>query len=346
MVRLLQTLITYKLKQPKPSQNNGGFTLIEVLVGLVLSLLVILPLLGFMVNLLQTDRQEQAKASSEQEIQSALSYISRDLEQAVYIYDGYGVDQIKADLPNPANSVPVLVFWKRQFVPKVIPATPGGSCQTDAQKENCDDAFTYALVAYYLKTPDNAECSSNAFVWSCTAQITRVLYRESVKGKDSNGNEIVVDPGDANFLNFGESAQKNNPSLTAVEDIMNAWVPDGSISKQPEVLIDYIDQTPIDTAVKCPPIQRTTAPSGLTSATYSAGNYQQVPLPTAIGASGFYTCVDVDNTSAEVFIRGNALARLRRKTQRPTYVAAQSAYFPRASIQVKGRGLFSTKEAE
>jgi hypothetical protein len=71
-----------------------------------------------------------------------------------------------------------------------------------------------------------------------------------------------------------------------------------------------------------------------------------VPLPTAIGASGFYACVDVDNTTAQVFMRGNALARLQKKTQPPTYVAAQSAYFPKASIQVKGRGLFSTKQAE
>jgi type II secretory pathway component PulJ len=337
MVKLLQTLITYKLKQPKPSQNNGGFTLIELLVGLVLSLLVILPLLGFMVNLLQTDRQEQAKASSEQEIQGALSYIARDLEQAVYIYDGYGVDQIKADLPTPANSVPVLVFWKRQFVPDVIP--------TGATKK--DDAFTYALVAYYLKTTPQSACTATD-TWSCTAQITRVLYRESVKnGKDANGNDIIVDSGDSNFLNFGESAQQNNLPLSGVEDIMNAWTsPSIDKTKNLEVLIDYIDQTPIDTPVKCSPIQRTSAPSGVTPATYNTANYHQVPLPTAIGASGFYTCVDVDNTSAQVFIRGNALARLRRKTQPPTYVAEQSAYFPRASIQVKGRGLFSTKEAE
>jgi hypothetical protein len=71
-----------------------------------------------------------------------------------------------------------------------------------------------------------------------------------------------------------------------------------------------------------------------------------VPLPTVIQASGFYACVDVENTTAQVFIRGNALARLQKKTQPPTYVAAQSAYFPKASIQVKGRGLFSTQQAE
>lgn len=314
MVKLLKTLITYKLKQPKPSQNNGGFTLIELLVGLILSLLVILPLLGFMVNLLQTDRQEQAKASSEQEIQSALSYISRDLEQAVYIYDGAGVEQIKAGLPTPANSVPVLVFWKRQFVPDVIPT--GGSKN--------DDGFTYALVAYYLQTTPKAECNATN-TWSCTAQIRRLLVRGEVMGRDGksipNNDEANADEGFKLFNPATDSA--------SLEDIMNAWTPDGTITKVPEFLIDYIDQTDLPATPVCDPIK------------------QQVPTPTSsVKSYGFYTCVDVDNTSAQVFIRGNALARLRKKTEPPTYAESKSAYFPRASIQVKGRGLFSTQKAE
>jgi type II secretory pathway pseudopilin PulG len=335
MVKLLKTLLTYKLKQPKPSPNNGGFTLIEVLVGLVLSFLVILPLLGFMVNMLQTDREEQAKATSEQEIQAALSYISRDLEQAVYIYDGYGVDKIKADLPTPANSVPVLVFWKRQFVSEVIP--------TGTPKN--DDGFTYALVAYYLQTTPKSACKITDTL-SCTAQISRVLVRGKVTDRDDkdipNDDRAKADDG---FNLFNPNTDSNTGS-TSKEDMMNAWKKNGTITKTPDVLIDYIDQTPIDTSVKCPSIQRTSAPSGVLPTTYSAGNYQQVPLPTVIKVSGFYACVDVDNTTAQVFIRGNALARLQRKTQPPTYGATRSPYFPKASIQVKGRGLFSTKQAE
>jgi hypothetical protein len=46
-----------------------------LLVGLILAFLVITPLLGFMISIMTQDRQEQAKAASEQEIQSALNYI-------------------------------------------------------------------------------------------------------------------------------------------------------------------------------------------------------------------------------------------------------------------------------
>ncbi len=333
MVKLLKILLAYKLKEPKPSPKKGGFTLIELLVGLVLAFLVILPLLGFMVNMLQTDRQEQAKATSEQEIQTALNYIGRDLDQAVYIYDGRGLSQIKG-LPQPANSTPVLVFWKRQFVSQIIPTARGK-----------DDGFVYALVAYYLRTLPDSECSSPSYPWSCKAQITRLQIQDVVK--DNNGDPVDDQRaiGTDGFALFNPGAPG---ASTSVEDIMNAWT-SGDIDEDdadPQVLIDYIDKTPVPTTIVCPAIQRNNLPTGVTQADYTANNYQQVPLPTAIQASGFFACVDVEKTSVQVFMRGNALARLTKKTNAPDYVDKQAAYFPRASIQVKGRGLFSTDQGE
>lgn len=340
MVKLFKILLTYKLKDPKLSQKNGGFTLIELLVGLILAFLVILPLLAFMVNMLNTDRQEQAKASSDQEIQTALTYISRDLEQAVHIYDSYGINQIQNYLPNPANSVPVLVFWKRQFVPQIIPI--GG---------NYDDAFVYALVAYYLKTPTQAECTQANYAWSCTAQITRVVIKDAVKDRAGNvvsGQRAQADTG---FKLFDPKASTSG----STEEIMNAWTSDGGtrISKPAEELIDYIDKSlvtnPTSTTptVLCPPVQRTNPPTGVTQLAYTANNYQQVPSPTVVQTSGngFYACVDVEKTSAQVFIRGNALARLQKKQNPPGYSRDKSAFFPKVSIQVKGRGLFSSKQS-
>lgn len=335
MVKLLKTLLAYQLKQPKPSQKNAGFTLIEVLVGLILALLVILPLLAFMVNMLSTDRQEQAKAASAQEIQTALNYISRDLEQSVYIYDSYGVKKLQDanTLPTPANSVPVLVFWKRQFLKDVITKTGGN-----------DDAFVYALVAYYLKTPTQTECNQANYAWSCTAQVTRVLYRESLR----DGNTII-DQGDTNFRNFGESMKANNLNLAYIEDIMNAWTSPGLSSKAPEVLIDYIDQTSLPaTPAACPPIKRYKAPDAIDVAAYSNANWQQVPHPTlsTIKTYGFYACVDSEKTTAQVVIQGNALARLQKKQNPPAYSPNQAAYFPKATIQIRGRGLYSPSVTE
>jgi type II secretory pathway pseudopilin PulG len=328
MVKLLQLLLTYKLRTTQPAQKNGGFTLIEILVGLVLAFLVITPLLGFMVNLLQTDRQEQAKANSEQEIQAAADYISRDVEQAIYIYDGYGLSKIKAQLPQPdTNSVPVLVFWKRQIIPDIIPTAKGKN----------DDAFVYSLVAYYLtKSAGTTACVQDT--WSCTARITRIQLKNEVKV----GTNIIQnkDPG---FVLF-------DPTLnsSSTEDSMNAWpgtaTPSYDLSKTPaQVLIDYIDPTPFDPNTQgCPPITptRTNLP-----ADYVVNTASQVPVTPAL--AGFSACVDVGHTSAQIFIRGNALARTRLKTPNPPQYSSDKSvatYFPTVRIQVQGRGVFKVNQ--
>lgn len=313
MANLLQFLLTYKFKNSKPTKKNGGFTLIELLVGLVMAFLVILPLLGFMVNMLQTDRQEQAKANSEQEIQAALDYIARDLEQAVYIYDGDGLNKIRQQVAlQDTTNIPVLVFWKRQFVSQVLPT--GNASQKD-------DAFVYALVAYYIRK--NTTCATSP--WSCTAQITRIQIKDAIQRKNPATNQIdTIEAADPGFQLFDP---KGASSVTAA---MNSWQKGSGNLPTPDVLIDYIDQTP----------PTTSATPGAPSALCPTAQ-QQVPLQSEMSASGFYACVDVNSTSAKVFIRGNALARLRQKANPPTYVASQSTYFPSVSMQVKGRGLFN-----
>ena len=88
----LKKLLLLAQKQLKSkAENAAGFTLIELLVAMIIAALVLTPLLGFMINILQTERREGAKANAAQELQSAADFISRDLEQAVYIYDADGL---------------------------------------------------------------------------------------------------------------------------------------------------------------------------------------------------------------------------------------------------------------
>lgn len=330
MVKLLQLLLTYKFKTTQPAQKNGGFTLIEVLVGLVLAFLIITPLLGFMVNILQTDRQEQAKANSEQEIQAAADYIARDVEQAVYIYDGYGLSKIQAQLPKPdANSVPVLVFWKRQLIPDVID-----------RGNDKDDAFVYSLVAYYLTKSADASCVSDT--WSCTARITRIQLRDAVK--DDKGNPITTG-GEKTEASPGFVLFDPKINSTSEEDSMNAWpgtaTPSYNLTKTPaQVLTDYIDASPFDANTQgCPTIARTRTPL---PTGYDTTKASQVPVsPPSL--AGFSACVDVEHTSAQISIRGNALARTRMKTQNPPQYNSDKSvatYFPTIRIQVQGRGVF------
>jgi type II secretory pathway component PulJ len=351
-MKLLKLFLTYQLKSSQSPHKTRGFTLIELLVGLLLAFLIIAPLLGFLVNTMTTDRQEQAKANSEQETQTALGYIARDLDQAIFVYDGWGLSantQVVQNLPYvDAKHTPVLVFWKRYHYPKAIP-TNNANCAT--QPDNCNDAFAFSLVAYYLI--DNSDCSNTK--WSCTAQIGRVELKDGVR---LGGNYLPDYQPNQGFVLFPTDAQGS------IEDQMNAWpgtTPPayGANTPKIEILLDYIDQTKIDQLqtqqekddlkASCPTTVRDVPrpdvpnpPPGYIPTNYT---YRQVPFnndPTQIRSS-FYACVNGESTAAQVFIRGNALARLtpRTQAQTPKYTTGRSSYFPQANIRVKGGGLLT-----
>ncbi|NER06132.1 MAG: prepilin-type N-terminal cleavage/methylation domain-containing protein, partial [Okeania sp. SIO3C4] len=85
MENLLRLLLKIPLKgnYSKSASAISGFTMIELLVGTIIAAIIITPLLAFVVDILNTDVREQAKTNTEQEVQSAAEYISKDLSQAV-----------------------------------------------------------------------------------------------------------------------------------------------------------------------------------------------------------------------------------------------------------------------
>lgn len=323
----IQSFLNQYLKRSQDKQKSGGFTLIELLVALILAALVVTPLLGFMITIIDNDRKEQAKATSEQEIKSALDYIARDLEQAVYIYDAEGIDKIRSELPKNSeqtNYFPVLVFWKRQYIPKAISVGTGASA-------GYDDTYVYSLVAYYLIKGDNADN-----IWSKTARIGRYQLSDGY-GKTTAEVESTRDPG---FKIFDPESQ-----YTTLKDKMNNWKKDASATGTPPSilpLVDYIDHTTVadNSAVKPPncPTDMQQVPN------YASGATVSVPDDN-LKTGSFYVCVQSTSkiTVAEVHLRGNAYARIENDINKIKYSENKKIYFPKSSIQVKGRGFLFTK---
>lgn len=328
MTDLLAKRLKQGRKSLKLSQLTNGFTLIELLVAMILATLVITPLLGFMLNIMNSDRQEQAKATSATEIQAALDYIAQDLAQAIYIYDADALTRDLTSLPNtsgirnqippiadtpgctsPTTCIPVLVFWKRETRKNVIPVV-GIPAK--------DDSFVYSLVAYYLIKGD-----TSSGTWSNTARISRFQINDGVIDPNDPTNNNVTPPTTKFITGYEPSQGYQNFDLSkpgsTLKDKMNLWEKD---RRQPyttpvATLIDFVDQNTTNLSPNCPT------------------NTQQVPSTSNL-IGGFYACIDSARTLAQVTIRGNALARIQNNS---TYSASNSTYFPTASIQVKGRGL-------
>ncbi|MEA5551288.1 hormogonium polysaccharide secretion pseudopilin HpsC [Anabaena cylindrica UHCC 0172] len=328
MTNTLKLLLRNQLKSSKVIQQASGFTLIELLIGMAMAFLIITPLLGFMISVMNTEQQEQAKANSEQEIQAGLDYIARDLKQAVYIYDADGINALTStansgpQIPAPTDRTPVLVFWKRELVEDVI---------ANSGTADKDDTFVYSLVAYYL-------IKNNDTTWSKAARIGRWQIRDGVvttstsdsdsklctgytsryvKGPTSNPDKYCPSTG---FEPFDLSQQGT------ITESMNAWTKKASTTYTADtlVLVDYIDQT------------TTGAPLATCPNSASADITWSKVAPTS--RTSFYACIDVLNTTSEVFIRGNALARINTQGNNIAYSDGQKTYFPTANTRVQGRG--------
>ncbi|MEQ9355671.1 hormogonium polysaccharide secretion pseudopilin HpsC [Coleofasciculus chthonoplastes] len=346
MINPLKFRLINQLQHHKQGQTPKGFTLIELLVAIILAALVITPLLGFMINILSTDRKEQAKATSEQEIKAALDYMAQDLQQAVYIYNADSLtrtsaqnppgikDQLPPEVTTGVNGCsvsgsdtcePILVFWKRELEKNAIPVT---GCTASPTKDCKDDTYVYSLVGYYLISGNNT-----GNTWSDVARIARFEISDGVidpaqPTQNNEPNYITNHSPDGGFAPF---------SLSGSGDLnlkMNRWTKSSTnynVSFGNTVLADYIDNTSVALS---------TASSAISCDT--ANGEQMVPKPpTPPTAKGFYACVNSQENYARLYLRGNAKARLQ--TNNIAYNANNSTFFPTATMQVEGRGTLFTR---
>jgi len=362
MSRLKQFLLKNLLHQQRKAKKSGGFTLIEILVAMILTVLIITPLMTLVLSMMDTDRKEEAKATTETEIQAALNYIADDLQQAVYIYDATALKNtsntsatnaadsgIKDQIPpikdgaatgcNINECVPVLVFWKRKYLDRTD-TVDGVNIGTINDSIKGSDRYVYSLVAYYL-------IKDNSTTWQGKARIARFEIRDGISTTDANTGVVttLLDPSDG-FKPFNTVTSDGSLSLR-----MNRWASNGNAyTNQVETLIDYVDDTALtditDTNVNSqftpPANDRTvgnaeyssvcsTERTGLSSSTISPDNQQSSRVPPdsidTLKTGSFYACVNPINAQgqsvAQVYIRGTALRRLPEYSQVTTALANQ-----------------------
>lgn len=303
MKTLLSLLLKIHLdkKLPKSAQNISGFTMIELLVGTIIAVLLITPLLGFVVNILNSDVKETVKTTTEQEIQAAVDYIEQDLSQAIYIYDQAGIDSIEAQLPytGDATRIPKLVFWKREKVEDSVPVV---GCTASDDEDCLDDAFVMSLVAYYLMTDaTDTWCQPSGGI--CPGRIGRFSIRNEVKKFDGSW---VCDGSPSPCT--AEEQKKFGPSAgfnSFEPEDPTAWTRKGEYDSNntPEVLVNYIDEFQLQSVTANNEDPNDTTPS------------------------------TTSNNLATITIKGNALRRLEKDADCGT---DPSTYCPTATLQVQG----------
>jgi type II secretory pathway pseudopilin PulG len=205
---MFKALILNLLIKKRKQLDVSGFTLIELLVSIIVTSIIVGTLLGFLTNILERDRTEQAKVETQEEIQAALNFIANDISTAVYIYDADGLYRRGADdvalvtqLPhlqpntsrcNPTTNkcTPVLAFWKVASYAATSDEddeVKGGNSPSKNRAVRCleevaqnakackgGNKYYYSLVVYYLLQDGDAD-------WSSTSRIVRWELNDGIQ---------------------------------------------------------------------------------------------------------------------------------------------------------------------
>jgi type II secretory pathway pseudopilin PulG len=340
----MKTLLRLLLKSQHQRNRSGrdqtdkGMTLVELLVGAIMAFLIITPMLAFVVDMLNTDRREQVKSNTEQDLQAAVDFIAQDLSQALYIYDQDGINAINGSptpLPSVANGTPILVFWKRQLQQNALPVIPTAKdtpnpleCQTGTP---CNDTYVLSLVAYYqINDNDPIWCQPSGS--PCPTRIVRYQIRDGLKDPKATPDApyyVTVDP------LLQSRSLGYNPLFNLSKPLEN--VTEGTNFDPHQVLVNYIDHSdkPIIDPEECQnALGKPTTQTGGTTSPIPEDTLKVIDRTTNINS--FYACVDTQRNLARVTIRGNSLRRIQ--TDEADYDAKKAAYFPTATVQVKGLG--------
>lgn len=329
----------HKLGRSLSKQKQSGFTLTELLVSIIIASLIVVGLLSLVVELLTTDSREIARTETQREMQMALDFISTDIREAVYVYDGDCLadpnDQNNCSgifaqgyVPVPQDSVPIVAFWRLDPLPDPLinqcaASNANNPLVIGTQTVPCLQGQMYTLVVYHLTR--NGDDDS----WQGLARIQRYELPQF----DNGGQPVsgYADPTDATTF------------ASWPLDRSNRSVANGAPSLQGRVttLVDFVDSRPMD---EIPEIQ------DKTPEVQCPNNYVLTPSDTILAAQGFpdmrnfYACVllpaqlrDQDaagafNQKVILFVRGNAKGK-------PGIDTVNEGFMPAIATQVLNRGV-------
>lgn len=264
----LLTTIIHRFPTLPVKHFQGGFTLTELLVTIIIGGIIVTSVTSLMVDILRSNKREEVFTQTQQDMQRALEFIENDLENAVYIYTGKQLRNDRRD--EQINSVAshldtnddyeiVLAFWKPEQIPYTLggPTVPLNCENSDGNKnsnladetsiEECQtlqtERRTYTLVVYLQETDPSNTWSGQSVIrrYQLRKYDSDSTYTEGERKyltlalqKNSDGEKIYVDPRkDADGFANWPYDNNNNDLLGEITPTVN-----GNTSP---VLVDFVD---------------------------------------------------------------------------------------------------------
>ncbi len=247
----------------------AGFTLIELLVSLLIGAIITGALLSLVVDLTENNQRDTARSETQRDMQLAMNYITQELREAVYVYDGdclqgagtiTDAQQFATSCPGIVNhipttlstgtSTPVLAFWRVDPLPEPLRQQCENAARASQTQLNtlinngipCVSGRSYTLVVYAF-----VDDTSTTDIWQGKGRIVRYQLSQF----DSNGNpnpgwfDPLPDPG-SSFQQWPYQLVGGTPALPT-----GYTRPTGNA----DVLVDFVDDAPAQDACPAPSVR-------------------------------------------------------------------------------------------
>ncbi len=295
----------------------------ELLVATFIGLIATMGLLSLFNQLLGESRRDFARSETQREMAQALDYISAELREAVYVYEGecLGISgqasagcagrstNLASSVALPSSTMPVLAFWKLEPVPYNGDQKLPVDCTKLASDRQADcQSLKIARNAYTLVIYALVRNSNSSGLWQGPARIVRYQLRKyKTVTKDALTRAYDGDPSADNFRSW--TCRLNDAPCNSVP--------------HSDTLVDYLDFGTTNNSQACPV------------------SYSRVPSKPL--STSFYACVRRPATEGNldfrqdiiVFLRGNAMARAGFASS-----SRSSGYLPSLQTQVQARSVF------
>ena len=327
-------------------RQQAGFTLIELLVAMFIGSIITVSLLALVVQLVDVNQRDASRSETQRDMQSAMNYITQELREAVFVYDGDCLQgtaiitpgNFATECPGVVNfipaglsatsatsaSIPVLAFWRADPLPQGLIA----ACATNSG--NLDDTIvpaavsgvpclsgrSYTLVVYALVND-----TSTTDIWQGRGRIVRYQLPQFVSNATTGTqtNTGYVDPLSSPNSSFQQwpfqlTTDASNVAVVSNGQTAGGRPADATLVSNSAVLVDYVDDglLPRPTLGLSCPDREVTNP-------YAATPRSDAPFNPA-NIRSFYACVRGKtykavaaeqnvNQEVQVFLVGNVQGR-------------------------------------
>lgn len=292
-------------RYPLPSQ---GFTLIELLVAALIGALVTMGLLYLVVELTQVNQADNSRTETQRDMQQAMDYITQDLREAVFVYDGaclqgttsgaaLSISNFISDCPGVVNHIPtsmstsgvtpILAFWRLDPIPPTAQTTCNTIATTRPTSLNqdmfstapyCESGKTYTLVVYGMSSANPSS------IWRGQRRIVRyTLSQFKSDGTATGTGGGYVDPTISGAPRFQQWPYYLSPAVSSAPTR-----PTGAS----QVLVDFV-------------ASGTTIAAGTVTNPTCASPSQLSPTVSAVNS--FYACVRGKTQASRVGSTANAI---------------------------------------